>query len=350
MTTAAGPVTVSRLYLQCVRCGGGGYPADGVLGTDVGVSKGARRMACLAGSVQSFAAASRLLDELAGWTLSDESIRRACYREAAGVADFEARSPAAAAPFGKAKGAVEFQTDAAKVNTTGGWRDMKICVFAKRPEGLPSTPEELERRHLPAPSVRVGFAAIEGIEAFGPKWGEGMKRLGIAAPASVSVLGDGAEWIWNQARESFPGATQVLDFYHASEHLADAAKLLFGEGTEAARQWHSAMRGRLLADGWHGVCEGIGQTLAEENTPARQQALEGLTAYLANHSERINYALRLHQGRSIGSGMIEGAAKNLVGKRMKQTGARWKVENANKMARLCCLEYSELWNAYWLAL
>jgi hypothetical protein len=61
----------------------------------------------------------------------------------------------------------------------------------------------------------------------------------------------------------------------------------------------------------------------------------------------LNYAHRLNTGRSIGSGMVEGAAKNLIGKRMKQTGARWVVGNADAMASLCCLSYSAHWDRYW---
>lgn len=340
---------MSRLYLLCKDCDRRGYLADAALGIDGRMTKGARRMACLAGTAGSFEKGALLLRELSRWELSAESIRQACYGEAPAVKSFEEDSPAPAASFRKAKGVVEFQTDAVKINTDTGWRDMKMGVFAKREEGPPATPEETEQRKLPAPGVRIGFAGIEPIEAFGPRWKQWSDRLGIVSPASIAVLGDGAEWIWNQTRESFPGATQVLDFYHASEHIGTAARKLFGEGAAEAQGWRKRMRGLLLADGWHGVCEGIGATLAESNTPERQEVLDELTNYLANHSERPNYRLRLQQGRSIGSGMVEGAAKNMIGKRMKQTGARWKVANADKMARLCCLAYSGLWNDYWLA-
>jgi hypothetical protein len=61
----------------------------------------------------------------------------------------------------------------------------------------------------------------------------------------------------------------------------------------------------------------------------------------------MSYAYRLHTGRSIGSGMVEGAAKPLVGERLKRRGARWRVEDVNQMAELCCLTYSSIWEAYW---
>ena len=47
---------------------------------------------------------------------------------------------------------------------------------------------------------------------------------------------------------------------------------------------------------------------------------------------------------------MEGACKNLVGRRLKQTGARWRIRRVNRMAGLCCLMYSNNWNAYWNSL
>ena len=82
-------------------------------------------------------------------------------------------------------------------------------------------------------------------------------------------------------------------------------------------------------------------------TLAGHAALGELTGYLAAHTERLNYAHRLNTGRSIGSGMVEGAAKNLIGKRLKQAGARWLVGNADAMASLCSLSYSDHSDLYW---
>ena len=165
--------------------------------------------------------------------------------------------------------------------------------------------------------------------------------------AAITTLGDGAAWIWNAAAEQLPGGGGVLDIYHAAEHIADAGKGLFGEGTAAAATWLEEGRGLLLSDGWAGLCDHIGATLAKAPELAGHAALGELTGYFAAHTGRLNYCHRLYTGRSIGSGMVEGAAKNLIGKRLKQTGARWVVDNVNAMADLCCLSYSDHWDLYW---
>ena len=347
--TAVGAITIARAYVTCYQCGVGGYPLDARLGIDGFLTRQATRLACRAGAQHSFAAAEDLLADLCGWHVSDERLRQACQEEARRIADWQAQNPAAPAAFTQASGVIEFQTDAAKVNTDTGWRDMKIAIFAKRPLGPSATPAEWDTRHLPKPTARVAIAAIEGIDPFAPQWRPWMERLRILTGASISVLGDGAEWIWDHAHAQFPGSAGLLDIYHASEYIANAGKALFGEGTPAAAAWLVQGRQALLADGWWGICEHVGQTLATDQAPERHPAVAGLLSYLAKHVDRLNDRLRLHQGRSIGSGMVEGAAKNLVGKRLKQTGARWKVDNVNKMAELCCLNDSSQWTAYWTA-
>ncbi len=345
--TALGAVTVGRVYFVCRDCGDGRYAGDARLGIDGFLTAAARRLVCLAGGQRSFANAEMLLRELCGWQVSDERIRHACHAEAGRIAAWRAEVPPTG--FSPSAGAAEFQTDATKVNTDTGWRDLKIGVFARRKAGPAGSPDDWNQRELPGPTARLAFGAIEEIEAFGPRWGVWAERLGLTSFEQLSVIADGAEWIWNAAAEQFPGHRGVLDFFHACQHVAATADVLHGPGTAASRAWFEATRRALLGDGWYGVQEQIGRTLAGPISDAGRTAVEALTRYLAAHSTRLNYRLRLARGEPIGSGMIEGACKHLIGRRMKQTGARWTVPNANRMAELCSLTYSEQWTNYWLA-
>ena len=344
--TALGPIAVKRVYFTCFACGLGRHPADAALGLDGYLTTQALRLVCLAGGQRSFADAEMLLKEFCGWRVSDERIRQACHAEADRIATWRADQPT---PAGAKTPPTEFQVDATKVNTDTGWRDMKISVFARRPCGAPASPDGWDRRSVPKPTGRLAFAAIEEIDLFALRWGAWAERLGLKSFDRLSVFGDGAEWIWNAAAERFPGHRGTLDFFHAGEHLATAAAGLFGEGAPEGQAWFRAARKALLEDGWYGIQEHIGRTLCGTVSDAGRTAVDKLVAYLANHSHRLDYRHRLACGEPIGSGLIEGACKQAIGKRMKQTGARWTVANANRMAELCCLSYSDQSAEYWLA-
>jgi hypothetical protein len=135
--------------------------------------------------------------------------------------------------------------------------------------------------------------------------------------------------------------------YHALEHTSAAAKGLFGEGTEEARRWQDLARDALLVEGRAGIERLVDQTRVNAVRGGQRAALSSLAEYLRPHRNRLNYPERLAAGRPIGSGMIEGACKNYLGRRLKQTGARWLIGNANRMAALGSLVYADQWTDYW---
>ncbi|MCL2744588.1 MAG: hypothetical protein FWE67_12120, partial [Planctomycetaceae bacterium] len=69
--------------------------------------------------------------------------------------------------------------------------------------------------------------------------------------------------------------------------------------------------------------------------------------YLKKHKGRMDYFGRLRDGRSIGSGQVEGACKSLVGRRLKRTGAKWRIANANRTSAVCAILYTDQWESYW---
>lgn len=346
--TSAGAVRVRRIYFRCSRCTQGGYALDERLGIEGRYSPDARRLISLAGGSWSYDVAAERLGEMCGVVVSDTTVREVCQAEGAQMAVWQRTAPEVRAQFEKAQGDVEFGTDGTMVNTTEGWQEMKLGLFSKRLRGSAATPEEWDDRELPVPQARVGFAAIEASDRFGTRWDQWAARLGIKDRSTITVLADGAKWIWEEARQNLIGCAGVLDIYHALEHVSDTAKTLFGEGSDAARDWTDTARKTLLARGWTGIDEHLQQTLPD-GTPAHRKSLQGLRDYLGNHVSHLDYAQRLAEGRSIGSGQVEGACKNMIGRRLKQTGARWRVRRVNRMASLCCLVYSNGWKDYWTA-
>jgi hypothetical protein len=180
-------------------------------------------MACLLGVQRSFEKAEVALLEVAGWGLDDNTIRQLCHATAARASSTRERRDTAEA-FARAEGDLEMQVDAGKVNTRGGWRDVKVAVLARREPGASITASEWDQRDLPAPTVRSVVAAVEEAAAFGTRCAAETTRLGLTDPKAFHVLGDGAEWIWNLAEQRLPGASQCLDFWHGSGHLGAGAK------------------------------------------------------------------------------------------------------------------------------
>jgi hypothetical protein len=301
------------------------------------VSPHAQRLLCLAGASWSFDRAAANLREFCGLSACDNTIRSVCHAHGGAMRDWQRDDPGAGAAFRRATGDVEFQTDGTCVNTTGGWREMRLSIFAKRKRGKPASGRgDWEQRGLPAPHARVIQAGIRTSDQLGPGWRRMAGRLGVADTASVSVIADGAKWIWGQVAAHLPGAAGVLDVYHATEHLWRAAKAVLGEGSAGCRGWVEGRRATLLRSGAAGL---LAEMAGAEWADGR--------GYFEPHVDHTGYASRLAEGRSIGSGLVEGSCKQVVGRRLKQTGARWKVRRVERMATLCAVQAGGQWDAYW---
>ena len=343
--TSAGRVSLRRRSILCAACGISAYPLDERIGLDGFLSPGATRLACLVATSWSFDIAADRLEELAGIRLDDETIRRHVHRAATAVIERRDAHPPKAA-FAAATGQVEFLTDGVMVPTRDGWRELKGAILLVRPDGLPAEPEAWATRVLPAPSASVAYAAVADCDTFSARWGERAEALGIDPNGPLTVLGDGAEWIWRAATTQFPAAVQVLDIFHACGHLAATASTLHGEATIAAGQWTEAARRALLADGWPGLLDRIGTSLVGELSGKEQSAIDELIGYFAKHTARVGYYGRLQSGRSIGRGGIEGLARRM-GRRLKVPGRGWCVENLDGMAALIATVDTPEWDGLW---
>jgi hypothetical protein len=351
--TALGPLDLCRSHGYCQACGQPGFAADDLLGIDGWMTARARRLACLAGLHDPFRKADDLLAELCGWRVCAETIRRHCHQ---GAADARAcRDQRAGLPQEFAKQThqnqdCEVHVDAGKVNTPEGWRDIKVASFACRERGQPSTSADYEQRDLPVPSVRAVVAEVEEAAAFGPRCQQEAERLGVSvAQTGLSVLGDGAEWIWNLAEQTFAGATQVLDVYHGVEKLAGAAREAFGCGTATLAQWLEQARGKLIGDGYAGVCEALAEPIEDAEAQGRLNGKAGeVLNYFCGHQGRLGYAVRLRRGQAIGSGLVEGTIKQRVNVRMKRGSARWLPKHVGAFVEFMALSDTPEWDEYWM--
>jgi hypothetical protein len=344
--TAAGRVTLLREYPRCPRCGDPCYPLDDRLGLAGLLSPRAERLACLAAASWSFDVAADRLGELAGVRLDGETLRRHALPAAARLARRRDGAAPAAAAFAKAAGDWEFLTDGVFVPTRGGWRELKLGLFQRRPRGKPASSAEWATRPLPPPAASAAYARPEGCDDFAARWRGWAAGLGLKESAGLTVVADGAPWIWAAAAGQFPGAAGLLDVFHACLHVPAAAAVLLGEGSAAAAAWADRVRGRLLADGWPGLCDALAPTPAGPLTAAGREAIDGVLGYFAAHTGRVGYAGRLASGRSIGSGAVEGLARR-AGGRLKVPGRGWIDGSVDPMATLVCTVQTAEWDALW---
>ena len=306
----------------------------------------------------SYRLASDTLEELCGISISHTKIGDIADGVAGEIATKQEHCPAFQAAlravFQTAPGETEFSTDGTCIHIrnadgTKEWREVKVGAFVKRLCGLYALPSEWATRKLPRPSAVSAFAAIENKEAFQERCQQGRRRLGVGG--ITSALGDGAVWIWNLIRDIFGKTDECLDIYHALEHVSACGKALCGTG-QSFKDWLDRVRLVLLAEGFAGIereLEPLLETLKGKSKKQKSQreAIESLLKYLRKNEGRLHYAERLAAGRAIGSGLIEGACKNLIGKRMKQTGACWRIDRANRITRLTAALYADNWKRCW---
>lgn len=340
-------VHLQRRYLRCPAGCGGIFPLDERLGIKGYLTWQAQQLLSLAAASWSYDRAAEHLHAFCGLRVSDTTIRAIAQEHGGHLRRWQQQEPAAGAAFRRAPGEAEFATDGTSVHTTQGWREMRVGVFAKRPRGQPQTVARWQERHLPAPAARVAFAGLVRADSFGGQWRQWAGRLGLKQTKELTVLADGARWIWKQLERHLPGAQGVLDIYHASAHLHQAAAVLHGEQTPAARRWVDGRRRSLLQGGAATLLKILAEERKTLRSPRHRASLDGLCAYLRPHLEHTAYRQRLRNGQTIGSGLVEGACKTVIGRRLKQTGARWRIRRLEKMATLCCVLYGRQWDAYW---
>ena len=343
--TLVGWVRVRRAYYRCAGCGRGRCPLDAGLGlARDGHSPGLRRAVGRLGALMPFAQAAATLAEVAGVQTSASTVR--VVTEAVGEGRERERERAVAAawrgglppPPAPPPARLYVAMDGVRILGTGGeGKEAKVGVVAPEHRG----PDGQLRRA--AASYAAAFAPAA---AFGPRLALEAHRRGLEGAAEVVVLGDGAEWSWNLAAEHFPAATQVVDWYHASERVWALGRALHGEGAARTARWVGKQLDRLakgevaaLVRAWRRL------RLRGEAAEARDEQ----AGYFTNQASRMAYHRYRERGLDIGSGMVESASKQVIGAREKGPGMRWGVHGANAVAQVRVLLFNDEWDAYHLA-
>lgn len=363
--TVLGPVDLSRPYFLCIDCSKGRYPVDTELGiAGLESSPGVRRMEAVVGSEMPFAPGCEPMKLLAGLDVTAKSIERAAEAIGAEIAQRDEQE------IGRAKqlvlplvskrdipkmyvlmDGVQVPVVAAETEGRTGriegqrarTRECKLgSVFTQTtvdPEGWP----------IRDPGTTTYVAAIETAEEFGFRvYTEAWRRGWEWATVKV-VLGDGAVWIWNLADQHFPGAIQIVDLYHARQHLWKIAALLHPQDATAKKAWVAPMKDLLDSGDIEPLVTRLREIAAAHADTHSDLAEEVLkeAEYFASNAHRMRYPEFRGKGLFVGSGVVEAGCKSVIGSRLKRSGMFWTVRGANAIIALRCCRINGRFEDYW---
>lgn len=333
----------------------GHYPADAALGLEGSCTPALARLVCLEGADEaSYQKAQEHLKETGGIALSARQIQRLVQSVGPGAQAWQEREALVPLP---------------------GTQPASILYLSGDASGVPMRPEELEGRAgkgpdgkaktrmanlgcvftqhqvddeghpIRDPNSTTYVSTLGPIEEFGPLLRQEAIRRGLALAVFVVLLIDGAEGLANMGRLCFPGALQIVDFYHAMEHARKVLQVLLGskEHPQYKRRLGHWAR-QLLRDKVEHL---IAVTRKECAGTARAEAVEKELGYFVRNVQRMQYGTFRSRGFFIGSGVIEAGCKTIIGTRCKQSGMFWGVPGAQNILALRCVSASRRLDVFW---
>lgn len=360
--TAVGSVEVSRPYYLCAHCQQGQFPADRELDIEnTEFSPGVRRMQAVVGQEAPFDHGREQMKVLAGLEVTAKSVERTAEAVGADIAEREQVQIQQALPLdlpavasrpipilyvqmdGTGVPVVKKETVGRQGKVDGQpahTREVKLgCVFTQAKwdqEGYP----------IRDPDSTTYAGAVETAEAFGKRiYREAWKRGWSRAHQKV-VMGDGAEWIRNLTAEHFPEAIQIVDLYHARQHLWQVVRALYPNDAAQQKAWMRVHQKRLLDKGKIPKLVRALRAI-ESGSPPIAEKIRTEAAYFERNAERMRYPAFRRQHLFVGSGVIEAGCKTVIASRLKRSGMFWTVRGANAILALRCCHLNGRFEDYW---
>jgi hypothetical protein len=279
---------------------------------------------CYMGQEVVFETAATITERLSGITINSKQIERVCHQYGEKIETeikqaIKNQSPPLVT-YDKEK-PYYLMFDGSMVFTREEkWKEIKLYRMFK---GADSTTLSKNRNQITASQyiAHLGnhkdfFSKVETVTDYIPK---------------KIIIADGAKWIWNWVEQTYPDAVQILDFYHAKEHLCQFAALYFDDPKQK-QEWISKHSLLLLNDKVEKVIECLQQCNISHST--LKQARDELIGYYKGHQHRMKYKTFKEKGWLIGSGAMEAAHRNVIQQRMKLSGQRWTLEGAQQVVNL----------------
>lgn len=347
----------ARAYYHDAVSHSGRCPADEVLKIQDGFTPEVKRLAVKLAAITAYAMAEEMLDELAEIHVSGSRIWEAVQsagvnansvltqqaEQASALPDLAEISPGIA----KTSTRLAATMDGVMLNIRGeGWKEAKVgCVFEfKRKDVF----QDQDRNRVQAERITYVFH-MGSPESFGKHvWAVAQRRNWWAA-GTTAVVGDGAPWIWNLAERYFSDSTHIVDWYHAKQHLWNAARLIAPDSDAQAATWVDKLEDELFAGRTHVISSIIAIAMSAAASPASTiKLLDREARYFTDNTARMTYQAFCHHWLPIGSGTVESAAKQFKG-RFTQAGMRWSRSGAVNLmpfrAAVLSRDFDALWRA-----
>jgi len=360
--TVVGQVEVSRPYYLCPHCHTGQFPADAELDIEnTEFSPGVRRMQAVVGQQAPFDHGRQQMKLLADLEVTTKAVERTAEAIGEEIAAREQEAIQRAVQLdlpivvGEPVPILYVQMDATgvpvvKKETVGrqGKMEGQPAHTREAKLGCVFTQTTWDEKGFPIrdPDSTTYTGAIETAEEFGKRiYLEAWKR-GWSRAAKKVVMGDGAEWIWNLAEQHFPGAAQIVDLYHARQHLWELARKLHPNDEVNQKAWIKIHQRRLLDQGKIEKLVFALRSIHSRN-PEVIQKIRTEADYFERNAERMRYPKYRRQHLFVGSGVIEAGCKTVIGSRLKQSGMFWTVRGANAILALRCCHLNGRFEDYW---
>jgi hypothetical protein len=362
--TALGAVEITRPWYLCPQCHQGQFPADQELDIENSdLSPGVRRMHALVGQQAPFDHGREQMKVLAGLQVTTKAVERTAEAIGQDIAQRQQQEIQRAVQLdlpitvgqpipilyvqmdGTGVPVVRKETEGRKGKAEGQpahTREAKLgCVFSQ-------TKWDKEGFAIRDPDSTTYVGAIESAQEFGRRlyleaWNRGWSRA-----AKKVVIGDGAEWIRNLVETHFPGAIQIVDLYHARQHLWEVARALYPNDAVQQKAWMKVHQKRLLDKGKIEKLVAALRSLHHTNSEVVEK-IRTEAEYFDKNAERMRYPKFRRQHLFVGSGVIEAGCKTVIGSRLKQSGMFWTARGANAILALRCCHLNRGFEDYWAA-
>jgi hypothetical protein len=354
-----GPLRLERAYYHCASCGHGYCPRDQHLGIEnTSLSPALTRMTGTVGALVSFQEGSELLTELAGVAVDAKQVERTAEAlgkeiaedERAHTEPLDSLSLPQTLYLGMDGTGIPLRAEEL-VGRTGKQPDgsaktgeVKLCTIwsaeSRDEEGIPIRDEGSVTYSAALESASALDTAAERSPFAQRVWREATRRRFCQAPRRI-VLGDGAVWIWNIADDQFPDATQIVDRFHAKQHLSDLGKALYGPTAPRAAQWAERRKEELDTGKFRALLTAIRRQVCHSEDARR------CLHYFQTNRHRMRYPEFHARGLCTSTGVVEAGCKVAIGTRLKRAGMHWTVHGSNAIIALRCAKLSGRFQDFW---